>query len=148
MKVILLADVKGVGKKDQVVNASDGYANNFLFPKQLAMEATKENLKRVENRQTRDAEDKATALKEAQELGEKIKQVNVLMQGKAGDAGKLFGAITNKEVAAQLEKQTGLKVDRKKISLTRDIKAIGTFAADVKLHPKVTVRMDITVSAL
>ena len=148
MKVILLADVKGVGKKDQVVNASDGYVNNFLFPKKLAIEATKENLKRVENQQIRDADEKAAALKEAQELGEKIKEVNVQLQGKAGDAGKLFGAITNKEVAAQLEKQTGLQIDRRKISLTREIKAIGTFAADVKLHPKVTVRMDITVTAL
>lgn len=148
MKVILLADVKGVGKKDQVVNASDGYVNNFLFPKKLAIEATKENLKRLENRQTRDAEDKAAALQEAQALGEQIKGVNVALQGKAGEGGKLFGAITNKEVAAQLAKQTGLAIDRRKISLTRDIKAVGTFAADVKLHPKVTVRMDITVTAL
>lgn len=148
MKVILLADVKGVGKKDQIVNASDGYANNFLFPKKLAIEATTENLKRVENRQARDAEDKAQVLKEAQELGEKIKQINVKMKGKAGESGKLFGAITNKEVAQSLKEQSGIEIDRKKISLTRDIKAIGTFSADVKLHPKVTVKLDITVESL
>lgn len=148
MKVILLSDVKGVGKKDQIITASDGYANNFLFPKKLAIEATNENLKRVENRQARDAEDKAKALKDAQELAEKIKELNVKMQGKAGESGKLFGAITNKEVAISLKQQSGIEIDRKKISLTRDIKAIGTFSADVKLHPKVTVKLDITVSAL
>lgn len=148
MKVILLQDVKGVGKKDEIVNASDGYVNNFLFPKNLALEATPQNLSRLKAKQDKDAANKQQALDEARELGKKVEEVTVKIKGKAGDSGKLFGAVTNKEVAHELEQQSGLKIDRKKISLTRDIKAIGEYSADVKLHPKVTIRLKIKVDAL
>ena len=127
MKVILLADVKGVGKKDQTINASEGYVKNFLFPRKLAVEANSEEL---------DA---------AKALGEKIAEQKVVIKVKTGDNGKLFGAVTNKEIAVALKEQTGLAVDKKKISLNDPIKAIGEKEVTVKLHPKVSVKLKVEI---
>ena len=144
MKVILLQDIKNVGKKDQIINASDGYARNFLFPKNLAVEATKENTMKLEAKQRNHEAQKAQELAEARELGAKIEEVTLNIKAKAGDSGKLFGAVTNKEVAQSLKEQSGLEVDKKKIVL-RDIKSLGETTADVKLHPKVTAKLKILV---
>ena len=119
MKVILLQDVPKVGKKDQVIEAKEGYARNFLFPKKLAVEATPANMKELQ-RQEKIRADKAAELKaEAVALGEKLKEMTVTLQVKCGAGGKLFGAVTSKEIAEQLEKNTGIKLDKRKIEIGR-----------------------------
>lgn len=148
MKVILLEDVKKVGKKGELVNASDGYAKNFLFPKGLALEATKANLNDWELKkkaeQKRLAEEKAGA----EALAGKLKSTTIKVGVKTGENGKLFGSVTNKEIAEALEKQTGIKIDKKKIALNDAIKMVGTRTVSVKLHPQVTADMDVEIYEL
>jgi len=144
MKVILLEDVKNVGKKDEILNASDGYAKNFLFPKKLALEATKENLTKLELKKKSEAKVKQGELDAAKELEATINEIKLTLTAKAGESGKLFGAITNKEVAVALKAQHGIDIDKKKIAV-KDIKAIGTTECDVKLHPKVSAKLTLIV---
>lgn len=145
MKVILLADVPSVGKKDQVLEAKEGYARNYLFPKKLAVEATPANMKELA-RQEKIRADKAAAQKaEAEELGKKLKETIVTIQSKAGNGGKLFGAVTSKEIAEQLEKNTGMKLDKRKIVLEEKITNLGTYHPIAKLHPDVHVEMTVKV---
>ena len=125
MKVILLADVKGVGKKDQTINASEGYVKNFLFPRKLAVEANSGNLKKLDNQKKAEDLQRQEELDAAKALGEKISEQKVVIKVKTGDNGKLFGAVTNKEIAVALKEQTGLAVDKKKISLNDPIKSVG-----------------------
>mgnify|MGYP006067555769 FL=1 len=147
MKVILLQDIKGVGKKDQIINASDGYAKNFLIPKKMAVEATKVNMNRLE-RQHADAAAKAQAeLEEAQKLGKEIEEKTINIKVKVGNNGKLFGAVTNKEVASALKEQFNTDIDKKKI-VVEPIKAVGDSEAAIKLHPQVTAKLKISVSEL
>ena len=142
MKVILLADVKGVGKKDQTINASEGYVKNFLFPRKLAVEG---NLKKLDNQKKAEDLQRQEELDAAKALGEKIAEQKVVIKVKTGDNGKLFGAVTNKEIAVALKEQTGLAVDKKKISLSDPIKAIGEKEVTVKLHPKVSVKLKVEI---
>lgn len=145
MKVILLQDVPKVGKKDQVLEVKEGYARNFLFTKKLAVEATPANMKELQ-RQEKIRADKAAAQKaEAIELGEKLKTTTVTIQTKYGAGGKLFGAVTNKEIAEQLEKSTGIKIDKRKINLEENIKTLGTYRPLVKLHPDVHVELTVKI---
>lgn len=145
MKVILLQDVPKVGKKDQVLEVKEGYARNFLFTKKLAVEATPANMKELQ-RQEKIRADKAAAQKaEAIELGEKLKTATVTIQTKCGAGGKLFGAVTNKEIAEQLEKSTGIKIDKRKINLEENIKTLGTYRPLVKLHPDVHVELTVKI---
>ena len=144
MKVILLQDIKGVGKKDQVINANDGYAKNFLFPRKLAVEAESNNLKRLDNIKKAEEAQAQALLEEAKELGKKIESSVVKLSVKTGDNGKLFGAVTNKEIAAALKEQTGLAVDKKKISADA-IKELGEKTVTVKLHPKVSANLKVIV---
>lgn len=146
MKVILLEDIKGVGKKQQIVNASDGYAKNFLFPKKLALEATPNNLKQLELRQKAEEQKKREELEAAQQLGKKIEELSVTLRVKTGDNGKVFGSVTNKEIAAALKEQHGIDIDKKKISLRDSIKMIGVVNVDVKLHSKVTAKLKVNVA--
>ena len=147
MKVILLQDIKGVGKKDQIINASDGYAKNFLIPKKMAVEATKVNMNRLE-RQHADAAAKAQAeLEEAQKLGKEIEEKTINIKVQVGNNGKLFGAVTNKEVASALKEQFNIDIDKKKI-VVEPIKAVGDSEAAIKLHPQVTAKLKISVSEL
>lgn len=148
MKVILLEDVKSVGKKGQLVNASDGYAKNFLFPKKLAVEATKSNLNDFELKRKSNERKAKQELEEAEQLGEKIKKIVLVIKVKTGENGKLFGSVTNKEIAEELEKQAKIKIDKKKISLNEAIKMVGTRTVNVKLHPKVTVEMTVKIQEL
>ena len=124
MKVILLADVKGVGKKDQTINASEGYVKNFLFPRKLAVEANSGNLKKLDNQKKAEDLQRQEELDAAKALGEKIAEQKVVIKVKTGDNGKLFGAVTNKEIAVALKEQTGLAV---------------------KLHPKVSVKLKVEI---
>ena len=145
MKVILLQDVPKVGKKDQVLEAKEGYARNYLFPKKLAVEATPANMKELQ-RQEKIRADKAAAQKaEAIALGEKLKEITVTMQVKCGAGGKMCGAVTSKEFAEQLEKSTGYKIDKRKINLEENIKTLGTYRPMVKLHPDVHVELAVKI---
>lgn len=146
MEVILLADVKNVGKKDQILKASDGYAKNFLFPKNLAIEATKENLAKLNAKKKNEEEQKAYELSSAKALESKIKETKLTIKAKSGEGGKLFGAITNKEVAGGL-KELGLDIDKRKITV-KDIKAIGRTECDIKLHPQITAKLELIIESL
>lgn len=146
MKVILLEDVKGTGKKGQIVNASDGYANNFLFPKKLAVAATNDNLNSIKLQKKAEEKRKAEELAAAKELAEKLTKKDIKISVKTGDNGKLFGSVTNKEIAAAIEQQTGLVIDKKKIVLNDQIKMVGTRHVNIKLHPEVTAEVKVIIS--
>ena len=146
MKVILLEDVKGTGKKGQVVNASDGHARNFLFPRKLAIEATAANLASLEAQQKKAEHKVATEVKAAQELAEKLQAKPVVIKAKVGDKGRMFGSISNKEVAEAIQSQVGLPVDKKKIALTEPVKTVGKYTATAKLHPQVSAKIDFEVA--
>ena len=145
MKVILNQDVKGTGKKGDLVNVSDGYARNFLFPRKLAVEANAQAMNEKNTKESaavfRLAEEKAAAeAKKAKIHGKTLKIV-----GKAGQSGKLFGSITPKEIVEVLKNQYGLDIDKKKISLKSEIKTFGTFECDVKLYTGIVAEMNIEV---
>ena len=145
MKVILLEDVKSVGKKGQVVNASEGYAKNFLFPKKLAVEANNVNMNELNLKNKAEERRKAQELEDAKALAEKLEKIVVKIPVKTGEGGKLFGSVTNKEIAQAIEKNEGLKVDKKKIVLNDQIKMIGKKTVQVKLHPKVTADLSVEI---
>jgi large subunit ribosomal protein L9 len=145
MKVILLEDIKGVGKKGQLLDASDGYARNFLLPKGLALEANKKNMNEYEQKQSSDANRRVQELAAANELKAQIEKESITVAVKAGASGKLFGTVTNKEIAAVLEESRGITIDRKKIVLKQAIKSVGEYTADVKLHPKVSAKLSVNI---
>ena len=145
MKVILLEDVKSVGKKGELVNASDGYAKNFLFPKKLAVEATKSNLNDFELKQKAEAKRKKEELEQAQNMAKELENKTVTVKVKTGENGKLFGSVTNKEVAEEIVKQTGMQIDKKKVSIGDPIKMVGERTAVIKLHPKVSAEITIKI---
>ena len=146
MKLILLEDVKGVGKKGDVVNKNDGYALNFLIPKKLAVEATKSNINDLELKKKADERRKKEEYEEAKELGEKLKDKIVKVSVKAGENDKVFGSVTNKEISAALLQQTGIDIDKKKITFNDPIKMVGRRTVKVKLHPKVTVELTVEIA--
>lgn len=145
MKLILLQDVKSVGKKGDLINASEGYAKNFLLPKKLAVEATKSNLNDYELKQKADAKRKQEELEKAQEIAKALEDKVVTIRVKTGGNGKLFGSVTNKEVAEEIIAQTKLDIDKKKVSIGDPIKMVGERTATVKLHPKVTAEVTIKI---
>lgn len=145
MKVILLKDVKGQGKKGDVVDVSVGYAQNFLLKNNLAKEATPGNLKALEKQEQKSAEAEEEELQAAKNLKEELDNIQVDVQAKAGEGGKLFGSITNKQVADVLKKKHGYKIDRRKIELDEPIRALGHRKLPVKLHPEVTGTIHVHV---
>ena len=146
MKLILLEDVKGVGKKGDIVNKNDGYAINFLIPKKLAVEATNANLNDLELKKKSEAKRKKEELEEAQRLGAELNDKVVKVKVKAGENGKVFGSVTNKEIASALLEQTGIDIDKKKISFDDPIKMVGSRIVKVKLHPQVTVELTVEIA--
>ena len=146
MKVILLEDIKGVGKKGQILNASDGHARNFLLPKGLAMEATKQNLDALERKQKSDANKRQQELEQATALRDEIEKEPVKIEVQAGASGKLFGAVTNKEIAASLEAQRSISVDKKKIDIKKAFNSVGEYTADVRLHPNVVAKLTVIIA--
>lgn len=146
MKIILLADVKGVGKKGETINASDGYARNFILPKKLGVEATPANMNTLKLQKQSEEKRKAEELAEAKALKEKLEALTVVVAVKSGDNGKLFGSVTNKEIGAALEKQHGIKIDKKKIALNDQIKMVGERHVEVKLHPQVTAELKVKIT--
>ncbi len=145
MKVILQGDIKGVGKKGEVINASDGYARNFLFPKGLAVEATKNNLTALQRKNKKDDEEKQQVLDDAKVLAKEIEEKEVVLKMKLGKGGRAFGTITNKEIKQALKEQLNYEIDKKKISLKTPIKGTGSFTSVIKLHPKVSANLSVKV---
>lgn len=145
MKVILKEDVKGSGKKGDLVNVSDGYARNYLFPKGLAMEANAQAMDEFKAKQAAKEHHAAVEKQQAEELAARLKGKSVKLAAKAGAGGKLFGSVTAKEVADEINKAFGCSIDKRKISLGADIKAFGTYQAQVKLHPGISVQVGVTV---
>lgn len=145
MKVILLEDVKKVGKKGQLIEASEGYAKNFLIPRNLAVEATKSNINDLELKQKSEDKRKKEELEEARRLGKDLEEKVITIGVKTGENGKLFGSVTNKEVAEEIVRQTGVKIDKKKVSIGDPIKMVGEKIATIKLHPKVTAEVKIRI---
>ena len=145
MKVILLKDVKGTGKKNEVKEVSDGYARNYLLPKKLAVPADNTNMKEL-NEKNQSKELKAQKEYEAAvELGKKMEELNVVIYAKAGDGGRLFGSITSKDIAEQIKKQHNIEVDKRKITLDEPIRVLGSRFVDIKIHQKVTTRLRVDV---
>ncbi len=146
MKVILNKDVKGQGKKGQLVEVSDGYARNFLLPRGLAQEATNSNLNVMKGKAESEAHRKQVELEEAQAAAAKINEVTVKLTAKAGSNGKLFGSITSKDVAEELKMQHHIKIDKKKLVMPDGIKVLGTTNVDVKVYPGVTAVLKVQVT--
>jgi large subunit ribosomal protein L9 len=144
MKVILLQDVKSVGKKGDVIEASDGYARNFLFPRKLAQEASDSNMHILNNKKENERKHKLAELEAAQKLAGELKGKEITIKAKAGDSGKLFGAITSKDVAQLIKEQYKIEIDKKKIVMDT-IKLAGGYDIDVKLYPEVSTRMKVII---
>ena len=145
MKVILTADVKGQGKKDQIVNVSDGYARNFLFPKKLAIPADAGALNEVKNKEAAKQHKLDVEKQQAMATAEKLKAITVKFVYAAGPDKRLYGSVTSKEIADELKKVHGIEVDKRKITLPVPIKSFGTFQADVRLFTDVNGKIHIEV---
>ncbi|MBQ6575957.1 MAG: 50S ribosomal protein L9 [Lachnospiraceae bacterium] len=145
MKVILLQDVKSVGKKGDIVEVSDGYAKNFIFKKKLGTPADPKNLNDLKLKKANDEKVAAENLEAAKELAEKIAEKTVVVSLKAGEGGKPFGSVSSKEIAQEAKDQFGLDIDKKKIVLAEPIRAFGTHEVAVKLHPSVTAALKVKV---
>lgn len=145
MKVILLDNVKGVGKKDEIINANDGYARNFLFPRKLAVEANNENLSKLKSKLDSNEHKKMTEKAEAKELSEKLDEITLKISVKAGENGKIFGGVTAKELSEQLKNQYNFNIDKKKFELKETIKTVGIFTVNLKLYEGVTGKLKVQV---
>ncbi len=145
MKVILLQDIKNVGKKDQIINANDGYARNFLFPKNLAIEANDANLAKLKAKNDSNNFRKEEEKEQAKKIAEKLKNITLSIKVKAGENGKVFGGVTSKEIAENLKQQYKIQIDKKKINLGETIKMLGRFTVEIKLYEGVVAKLAISV---
>ena len=145
MKIILLHDIKNVGKKEDIINASDGYARNYLFPRKLAKEATEGNLHTLNQKKEYERRTKLAEIEEAQKLAENIKGIEVKIITKSGENGKLFGSITTKDIAEALNKQHNVNIDKKKLTVDT-IKQLGTYQVEVKIYPEISTNIKLIVS--
>lgn len=146
MKVILLADVAGQGKKDQIVNVSDGYARNYLLPRKLAMEANADALNAIKNRDAAIARKKELERQAALELSKELTKMPVRVRKKAGESGKLFGAVTAKDIADALKEQYKCELDHRKLVVDEPIKSYGNYEIKAKLFPEITGTLYVTVT--
>ena len=146
MKIILLQDVKSLGKKGEIVNVNDGYARNFILPKKLGLEANGKNLNDLKLQKANEEKVAQQILDEAKELGKKIEAGKVELAIKIGEGGRAFGSVSSKEIAVAVKDQMGYDIDKKKIQLKDAIKTLGTHTVPVKLHPKVTVELKVIVT--
>lgn len=145
MKVILLDNIKGVGKKDEIINASDGYARNYLLPKKLAVEANAENMSKLNNKKESAIYKKDQEKQNAEELAKKLKGIMLKIKVKAGENGKIFGGVTSKEISENLKSQYNFVVDKKKIELKDTIKTLGSFNVSIKLFEGITADLRVEV---
>ncbi len=148
MQVILTRDVKGQGKKGQMVNVSDGYARNYLLPRGLAELATKSNINVMKGKQESLEYKKKVELEEANTIAEKMKEIKVVLKAKAGENGKLFGSVTSKDVAEALTSQHHIKLDKKKFVMPDGIKTLGTTTVDVKIYTGVVGKLNVVVEQI
>jgi large subunit ribosomal protein L9 len=144
MKIILLKDIKSMGKKGDVVNAADGYARNYLFPRKLAEEATNSNMHILTKKNDIERKKKTSEIEDAQKSANELKDKVIKIVCKAGENGKLFGAITNKDIAAVLNEQFSLDIDKKKI-VTDTIKLLGTYEVEIKIYPEISTKIKVLV---
>ena len=145
MKVILLQDVRALGKAGEIVKVNDGYARNMLFPKNLAKEATAGNIKALENKKAAEAVKKAEQKAEATKIKEALADEVITLKSKGGEGGRLFGAVTNVDIAAAIKAQKGFDIDKKKISIPSPIKTAGEHTAEIKLFTDVNVTVTVNV---
>lgn len=146
MKVILKQDIKGVGKKGDIINASDGYARNYLFPRKLADEASEGNIAMLKEKKDSEKFKKDNEYQFARDLAKRLTGLSVKFDVKAGENGRLFGSITSKDIAEEIKKQHGFDVDKKKIVLDEPIKAAGVYNIEVKIYPEVSARLKVAVT--
>lgn len=146
MQIVLLEDVKSLGKKGEIVAVSEGYARNFILPKKLGVEATSKNLNDLKLKKANQEKLAAQQLAAAKELGEKLEQSSVTLSIKAGDNGKAFGSVSGKEISKAIQEQLNLEVDKKKLVLPEPLKTFGTHEVPVKLHKDVTAKLSVTVT--
>lgn len=145
MKVIFLKDVKGKGKKGEVKNVADGYAQNFLLKQGLAVEASNTNVSTLENQKKKEQKLAAVELEEAKKLGAELEKITVELSAKSGEGGRLFGSITSKQIAEELLKKHKIKIDKRKIELADAIRSLGYTKVPVKLHTEVTATLNVHV---
>ena len=145
MKVILLQDVKGTGKKNQLVNVSDGYARNFLFTKKLAVEATVDNVQKLKEFNASQDLKKQREIENAKELAKKIETIKISVKVKSGDTGKIFGGVTSANISDELKKQHSIDVDKKKILLEEPIKILGAYTVNIKLYEGINAKLKVNV---
>ena len=147
MKVILLDNIKGVGKKDQIINAADGYARNYLLPKKLAVEANNENMSKLKAKEDSNKYKKDLEKQEAEAIAKKLKDIELTITVKAGDNGKIFGGVTSKEISEELNKQYKIAIDKKKITMQQTIKTLGVFNVEIKLFEGVIGKLKVEVKS-
>ena len=147
MKVILLDNIKGVGKKDEIINASDGYARNYLFPKKLAVEATKEKIGKLESKNEANKFKKQNEKNDAIEVANKLKELVLTIKVKAGENAKIFGGVTSREISENLKEQYKIEIDKKKIEVKETIKNIGRFTINIKLYEGVNAKLTVNIIA-
>jgi large subunit ribosomal protein L9 len=145
MKVILLKEVKGMGKEGDLVNSKVGYARNYLNPRNIAIEATSENLRKWEEAKKQEAAKKKQELEEANALKERLEKLTVEVKAKGGSGGRLFGSITSQDIAAALKEQHGVDIDKRKIEMKDNIKNAGATEVDLKLYPEVSAKLKVNV---
>lgn len=145
MEIILLQDVKSLGKKGDIVKVSDGYARNFILPKKLGVEKTAKTLNDLKQQKAAEEKQRQEVLAEARALGEQIKQKSITLKIKAGEGGRTFGSVSTKEITAALKEQLKVDIDKKKLVLAEPIRSLGTTIVPVKLHPEVTVELTVKV---
>ena len=145
MKVILLDNIKGVGKKDEIINANDGYARNFLFPKKLAVEANEENMSKLNAKKNSEQFKRNVEKQNAEDIKKKMSEIVLIVKVKAGDNGKIFGGVTSKEISENLKNQFKIDVDKKKIEVKETIKNLGVFNITVKLFEGVVANLKVNV---
>ena len=147
MRVILCADVKGQGKKDQIVEVSDGYARNFLFPKKLAIPADSKAINDVKNKEAAKQHKVDVEIQQAKDLAKKLESIVVVFEYAAGPDKKLYGSVTAKDIAEELKKKHGIDIDKRKITRSEPIKSFGEFKADVKLYSDVSGKINVLVTS-
>ena len=145
MKVILLQDVKSLGKKGDIVEVNDGYARNFLLKTKKGVEANNKNMNDLKLHKANQDKIAQEQLEAAKELGKKLGESKVTVSIKTGEGGRAFGSVSSKEIAAAAQEQLGLDIDKKKVQLKEQLKSLGTFHVPVKLHPKVTAELKVNV---
>ena len=147
MKVILLQDIKNVGKKEQIIEANDGYARNYLLPKKLAIEATKDNLAKLQAKKTSEANKKKAEIEANKEIAKKLEKIELTIKAKVGENNKIFGGITSKEISETLKKEYEIEIDKKKITIKETIKNLGRYTADIKFGDGVNAELAINITA-